>query len=223
MSDDLFGDDIFLDAEEEGEGTPAAGGEGQNKTFIIAVAVLGGLLFIAIAAFIIWAAILNPRMEANRLSANDNILATNEAIIVAQNNTATAEAIPTSTLAPTNTPTATPQPTATATPVIKPTATPEPTAAGDAAGGTGDAGGAGDAAGSGAGVGSGTLTPTPKPSTTRLTPTPANTPKPTPTKAAGATAATGTTPDTGLGEVLLFVTAGLLVALIVFARKLRKA
>lgn len=64
MSDDVFeafgDDDIF--AEDEDLEQPE--GEGQNRTFIIAVAVLGGLLLCALAAFGVWAFVLNGPREA---------------------------------------------------------------------------------------------------------------------------------------------------------------
>ena len=68
MSDDLFesfGDeDLFAEEEEEISGE--AEGEGQNRTFIIAVAVLGGLLVCALAAFGVWAFVINPRQARNQ-------------------------------------------------------------------------------------------------------------------------------------------------------------
>ena len=71
MSDDLFesfGDeDLFADEDEE-ELSEEAEGEGQNRTFIIAVAVLGGLLICALAAFGVWAFVINPRQAYNQAS-----------------------------------------------------------------------------------------------------------------------------------------------------------
>ena len=54
MADDLYDDydayedDIFMDEEEEAVEEPEAGAEGQNRTFIIGISVLGGLLVLAI-------------------------------------------------------------------------------------------------------------------------------------------------------------------------------
>lgn len=200
MADDLrdtFGDDTFLDTgeeeiEEEGEGK-------QNRTFLIGVALLGGLLLLAIAAFVIWAMVLNPR-QADQ---NAQIIATNEAVLIAMQQTQTVEARPTD--MPTATPTQQVEPSPTPTPVIRATQTPTPenTSAGGEAGG---------AAGTPGAAGTATVSPrrteTPRPATTAAAPT-AKTPS--------------ATPDTGLGEVLLMVAAGLLVALIVFARRLRRA
>jgi len=222
MSDDLrdtFGEDIFSEPDEEFEEEE---GEGQNRTFLIAVAVLGGLLFFAIAAFIVWAAVLNPRMQAQQAEQNGEISATNEAIMVAMNSTATAEAMG----AEEQTVEATeevPEPTATATPVIKatntPTATPETTVEGETTGE--EASAEGTVTGEEATETAQTPRRTP---TTVPTATPTRTPRPTPTRTrATSTSETDETPDTGLGEVLLIIAAGLLVTVIVSARKLRKA
>ncbi len=65
MSDDVFGtlgDDDILEEEEQKPKTAA--GDGQNRTFIIAVAVLGGLLVCALLSFGVWALVLNRPQEA---------------------------------------------------------------------------------------------------------------------------------------------------------------
>ncbi len=223
MSDDLrdtFGEDIFSEPEEE-EIKPGEG-ETQNRTFLIAVAVLGGLLFVAIAAFILWAAVLNPRMQAQREAQNGEIEATNEAIMVAMNSTATAEAeIAAQQLTP-ELPTDTPEPTATETPVIKATNTPTP-------GPTPEGGEEGEATPEETAEASEGATATPQVPRRTPTPTPTATRTPRPTATTRAAAATpGTsgqneTPDTGVGEVLLIIAAGLLISIIAFARRLRKA
>lgn len=199
MADDLrdtFGDDVFMDAEEEAP--EEEGGEKKNRTFLIGVAVLGGLLLLAIAAFVVWAMVLNPRQTAQQAAENDRIMATNEAVLIAMQQTQTVEAQPTST--PTATATPKVEPTATPTPVIRATKTPTPPSETGAVGG--------ESAG----------TPTPGGTATPRT---AGTTRPTATPSA--TSGPSATPDTGLGEVLLIVASGLLAALLIFARKLRRA
>jgi len=114
--------ELYVEEEEA-----AAAERGTNRTFIILVSALGGLLALGICAFVAWAFVLNPRMQAGREAQNQVVLATNTAIAetatamveVAAAETATAEApTPTETIAPTDTPrpTWTIAPTATATP-----------------------------------------------------------------------------------------------------------
>ncbi|MGC9347048.1 MAG: hypothetical protein ACP5JG_02825, partial [Anaerolineae bacterium] len=90
MSDDLFeafgDDDIF---EEEEETAQAAEGEEQNRTFIIAVAALGGLLLCALIAFGVWAFVLNRPQPADVLP-TDTPMPTAD---VAEELTATAESV----------------------------------------------------------------------------------------------------------------------------------
>lgn len=195
MSDDLrdaFGDDIFMEPEEEER--EIEGEETQNKTFLFAVAGLGALLFLAIAAFAIWAFIFNPIQQAKLTARNEQTLADNEAILIAQHSTATAEARPTQEEAAT----AESPPTATPTPVIQATHTPTPLATV-----TGDEGEE--------------ATPTP-------TPRPRRTATPTPTSGdSSATNGPDKPPDTGLGDLLPIIGAVLLLGLIIFARRLRKA
>ncbi|HOU14704.1 MAG TPA: hypothetical protein PKZ84_16485 [Anaerolineae bacterium] len=213
MSDDLF-DTLGTDAAfEEEEQQPEDTGEKQNKTFLIAVAIMGGLLVLALVAFGVWALVINPQMKraanqaAQGLGAGETPAietpATEEIIA-----TPTVEEAPTEekpTAAPTNTPK--PTPTLTPTPLIGPTATPESS---EAAAGGGEA----------------TPTPTPR---VRRTDTPAPTPTkapasaatPRPTAAAGGT--TQRTPETGFGEVALVAAAVLLVGVFFTARRLRKA
>ncbi len=214
MSDDLFdtlGTDVAFEEEEE---QPEDTGEKQNKTFLIAVAIMGGLLVLALVAFGVWALVINPQMKRAAEQAAQGLTgvetpaletpATEEVMA-----TPTVEEIPTEekpTVAPTNTPK--PTPTLTPTPLIGPTATPE---SGEAAAGAGSE-----------------ATPTPTPRVRRT-----DTPAPTPTKAPASastprptTSAGGTperTPDTGFGEVALVAAAVLLVGVFFTARRLRKA
>ena len=116
----LYADEeIYADEEEE-----AIEEEGSNRTFIILVGALGGLLAVSICVFVIWAFVINPRMTADRVAQNNAIEATNEALLAAaEMGTGTAEveeaAADTPAPPPTDTPvppTNTPRP-ATATPV----------------------------------------------------------------------------------------------------------
>ncbi|MFP4343956.1 MAG: hypothetical protein ACLFU8_04590 [Anaerolineales bacterium] len=221
MSDDLrdaFGDDIFMESDED-DILIEEEGEAQNRTFLIAAGILGALLLCAIVAFAAWALVINPNMEAERLA----IVQTNEAIAInggvengppeIEGELLTEEPF---VEAETATSTPEPSPTPTETPVIRPTGTPTPGATEgegeegegeeDAEGGVGEAGeGEGETA---------QATPTRTPVATR-------TPRPTPTRVTGSGA--DTTPDTGLGELVLVMAAGLLVGLMVFVRRLRRA
>lgn len=213
MSDDLFdtlgSDSLFEDEEEELEQDT---GEQQNKTFLIAVIVMGGLLALALITFAVWALVINPRMQARQQEALG--VATEvptleiespvdeETPVVEETEEPTEEATPE--------PTDTPEPTATPTPVIGPTATPSTD---DAAAGEGE--GEGEEA-------------TPTPSVVRRTPTPLPTEDATATPTGSGTSGTTSTtpartPDTGLGEVALVIAALLLMAVFFAARRLRQA
>jgi len=110
--------------------------ERPNRTFIILVAALGGILALGICAFVVWALVGNRWIQDRIQAQNQAIQATNTAVAVAVAETATAEAQPTATLtpAPTDTPTRTPTPkpphaTSSPTPATaEPTATRRPTA-----------------------------------------------------------------------------------------------
>ncbi len=113
MSDDVFeafGDDDIFSEEEE----PKPEGDGQNRAFIIAVAILGGLLVCALASFAVWALVLSRPQEAI-----PDVL---EPIVTETPAVEAIEATPTATLAPTETA----EPTPTATPLLGPTSTPTP-------------------------------------------------------------------------------------------------
>ncbi len=205
MSDDLFNtlgaDAIFEEEEEQAEDT----GEKQNKTFLIAVAALGGLLLLSLIAFGVWALVINPRMQRAAQQALGGVptempTATVETPVASPEVEETPT--PAATVPPTNTPK--PTPTLTATPVIKPTATPE----------------------SGAASTGSETTPTATPRARRTeTPAPTTagggpaTPRPTGSGTAGSTTRT---PDTGFGEVALVAIALLLVGVFFTARRLRK-
>lgn len=219
MGDDLFdtlGADSFYEEEEAEQEQDT--GEQQNKTFLIAVIAMGGLLALALIAFAVWALVINPRMQARQQAA---LTAPTTASVVeveppAEEETPVVEETsPAEEATPEPTATATPKPTATLTPtpVIGPTATPEAGAAGEGAVGEGE----GEAGQAGA-----------TPAIVRRTPTPVPTQDATatPTRAAtsGTTPATPTrTPDTGLGEVALVAAALLLMAVFLAARRLRQA
>jgi len=211
MSDNVFdafgGDDIFAEDEEEEEQQPE--GEGQNRTFIIAVAVLGGLLVCALISFGVWALVLNkPQQAAPPLT---EIVAT----VTVEAMAAEADAVEpaTETPVPEDTPESTP------TPLLGPTATPAPTD--DEADAESMAAAPGDTEAEEAEP---TATQVP-----RRTPTPTRTPRatstPRPETGEAATgydsSSTGELSQTGLGEWLLVGGAVLLVAVMVLARRLR--
>jgi len=101
--------EFFLDEEEE-----AVAEEGANRTFIILVAALGGLLALGICAFVIWALVGNRWMQERIQAQNHDIEVTNTAVAIAAADTATAAVLPTATDTPGATvPTDTPRPTST--------------------------------------------------------------------------------------------------------------
>lgn len=97
--------------------------EGSNRSFVVLVAVLGGLLVLGIGAFVAWALLIAPRIREDVESQNQAIFATNTAIAIAAAATETAAVTPTPTDTPV--PTDTPPPTSTSTPRPA-TATSEP-------------------------------------------------------------------------------------------------
>jgi hypothetical protein len=221
MSDDLFesfGDeDLFEDEEEEISGE--AEGEGQNRTFIIAVAVLGGLLVCALAAFGVWALVINPRQAQNQLpqaQPSPTVTATMEEAVAA---TATEVA---ATDTPEPEPTDTPEPEPTDTPVMGPTRTPTPEVTETPE--PGEADGDTDVSQEMPGDEDGTPTSTPRP---RRTATPRPTPTPRPEDpTAGDTDGMDQDEElsqTGLGEWLLAGAAVLLIGVALLARRLRSA
>lgn len=105
--------DLYADEEEE-----AAAEEGSNRTFIILVGALGGLLALAICAFVAWAFWLGPRMAEERVVQNQTIEATNAVAVEAAETGAETTTIPPTEEA-TTVPTDTPRP----TPTKRPTAT----------------------------------------------------------------------------------------------------
>jgi len=235
MSDDIydaFGDDLYMEPEEEEElqEEEEQGTDGQNRTFIIAVAVLGGLLVCAIVAFVVWAAVLNPRAQTQVVPGGDMetpvedvtevAMATEEDGTPVSEGTEVAEETPEpmETVEPTDTPEPTSSPTPTPTPVIGPTNTPEPTSEAEAT----EEGGEGELAQAPPGTPTPTRpprrteTPTPQPTATR-------TPRPTATPRSKTGTSAASTPNTGLGEVLLILTGLVLVGVLFLARRLRKA
>lgn len=201
MSDDVFdaigGDDTFVEDEEEQQPE----GEGRNRTFIVAVAVMGGLLVCALISFGVWALVLNKPQQAEP-PLTEIVATVTEETVVAE---ADAE-MPAST--------DTPEPTA--TPLLGPTATPTPTDE--------EADAEALAAAPEDTEAEPTATPVPRrtPTPTR-TPRPTSTPRPEAVEAAtdnGGSAASELS-QTGLGEWLLVGGAVLLVAVMVLARRLR--
>ena len=102
----------------EDEDVEALEDEGSNRTFIILVGSLGGLLAVAICIFVVWAFVINPRMSADRVEQNQSIELTNEAVLLTSQ-PPEEDATNTPRPAPTD------EPESTATPV-PPTATPKP-------------------------------------------------------------------------------------------------
>jgi outer membrane biosynthesis protein TonB len=209
MSDDVFeafgGDNIFNDDEEPRQ----AEGEGQNnRTFILAVAVLGGLLVFAVGAFMVWALVLNkPVQIAQAPIETPADTATVEVMVVAD----TPE--PTETPVPTNTP---PPPTPSPTPLLGPTNTPE-----------------GEAVAEGAEPeGTQVVRRTPTPTATLVTvvqssgagaTTSGGTASGTTSGPASGTAGSAQLSQTGLGEWVLIGVAVLFLATMILARRLRSA
>jgi type IV secretory pathway VirB10-like protein len=97
--------------------------EGTNRTFIILVALLAGLLLVGLCTFGVYMFFVAPRLAGNVNVAQQNqaVEATNTAIAVAAAETSTADAPPTATS------TRTPTPEPSATPTEQPTRTPSPT------------------------------------------------------------------------------------------------
>jgi len=95
------------------ESTQEEGTTGTNRSFVILVAVLGGLLVLGIGAFVAWALLIAPRIRQDVEARNEAIFATNTAIAVAAAATETAAVPPTATNTPV--PTDTPPPTLTST------------------------------------------------------------------------------------------------------------
>lgn len=222
MADDLYdvydgdSDDLTWEDEIEEDAADEAQAEGQNRTFLIAVAILGGLLVCAIGAFMVWALVINPRMQAQIAGPVIDETPTEE--VIAEETPTPELETPTEqppddepTALPTDTPR--PTPTATPTPVIGQTNTPTP--------GTGEEGSSG---GSSTEPGSGEATPTETPRARRTaTPTRVSEATPTPRSTRTITSSTDKTPDTGLGEVLLVIGAILMLGVLFVARKLRSA
>jgi cytoskeletal protein RodZ len=218
MSDDVFeafgDDDIFTEDEEPQQQSE---GGGQDRTFIIAVAILAGLLVLSLISFGVWALVLNRPQEAAPPPTEVVASPTVEVIVV--EDTATPEPPePTETPAPTETPEPTP------TPLLGPTATPNgEDAEGEADPDTVTA--VGVTEGEGEDENEGEAEPT---QVVRRTPTPMPTPQATPTPRgsdAGTdlSASSGQLSQTGLSEWLLIGLAMLLVAVMVAARRLRQA
>ncbi len=97
--------------------------EGENRTFLIVVGILGGILLLALIAIAAYAVIFLPGREQAQQTQVAAIEATNTAIVVHSEQTAAAkQAEPTSTNTPLPTATSTSQPTTTST--LVPTNTP---------------------------------------------------------------------------------------------------
>ena len=181
--------ELFPDEEEE-----AIAEEGTNRTFIILVGALGGLLVVGLCMFAVWAFVIAPRMS-NDIEAQNQLTQATKTAVAAQaaGETATSEA-PTDTAEP-PAPSDTPKPTETKAPTAVP-ATPEATSAEAATEGTP----AGAAAAS----------------------TPTETPKPIATRRPTATPGSGDVPNTGVGTLGASALAVGLLFLLVAVRRMRR-
>lgn len=180
--------ELFPDEEEE-----AIAEEGTNRTFIILVGALGGLLVVGLCMFAVWAFVIAPRMSNDIEAQNQLTQATQTAAVAAQaaGETATFEA-PTDTAEP-PAPSDTPKPTETKAPTAVP-ATPEATSAEAATEGT--------------------------PAAAASTPT--ETPNPIATRRPTATPGSGDVPNTGVGTLGASVLAVGLLFLLVAVRRMRR-
>lgn len=116
-------EDIDLELEEEPVEEAEEAGERQNRTFIILVAVMGGLLLIGIVLFCVWLFTVGRGVIFGGRAAVAPTATPEEAVIAAE--TATAEAM-LAQAQPSSEPTATPTPSPTPVP---PSPTPLPTIA----------------------------------------------------------------------------------------------
>ncbi|MEA3338961.1 MAG: hypothetical protein U9R15_03250 [Chloroflexota bacterium] len=190
--------ELFPDEEEE-----AIEEEGANRTFIILVGALGGLLAMGLCMFAVWAFVINPRTAADRLAQNESIEATNAAI-AAQSAAGTVSPEASPDTADTPAPTDTPEPTETEAPTEAPEETVEGTVEGTPA--EAATGPTATAAAAEATVES---TATPKPTATR---------RPTPTSKSG----DDNLPGTGVGALGASALAVGLLFLIVVVRRVRR-
>jgi nitrate reductase NapE component len=117
-------EDMDLELEEPVEAEAEEAGERQNRTFIILVAVMGGLLLIGIIAFCVWMFVVGRGVLTGGQAAIPPTATPEEAVIAAAE-TATAEAaLALAQVSPEPTATPTPSPTP-----VPPSPTPRPTIA----------------------------------------------------------------------------------------------
>ena len=198
---DLYADEELYEDEEE----EAVEEEGSNRTFIILVAALGGLLAVTVCIFVVWALVISPRMGTERLAENQAIQETNEAVLAAAGMlTETVPLEDTATPVPAD---VSDEPTKTAKP---PTATPRP-ATGTPAPETPTAAPEGEAA---------EATPAEVADAATATPRrPTATPRVTPTPRAGKSGV----PETGIGTLAASALAVGLLFLLLTVRRMRRA
>ncbi len=197
--------ELFPDEEEE-----AIEEEGSNRTFIILVGALGGLLAVGFCMFAVWAFVINPRTAADRLAQNESIEATNAAI-AAQSAAGTVSPEASPDTARTPAPTDTPEPTETEAPTEVPTEAPEETVEG--------------AEGTVEGTGQAATGPTATAAAAETTVEPTATPKPTATRRPTPAPKSGddNLPGTGVGVLGASAMAVGLLFLIVVVRRVRRA
>ena len=198
---DLYADEELYEDEEE----EAVEEEGSNRTFIILVAALGGLLAVTVCIFVVWALVFSPRMAADRVAENQAIQETNEAVLAASGMlTETVPLEDTATPVPAD---VSDEPTKTAKP---PTATPRP-ATGTPAPETPTAAPEGEAA---------EATPAEVADAATATPSrPTATPRVTPTPRSGKSGV----PETGIGTLAASALAVGLLFLLLTVRRMRRA
>lgn len=116
-----FEDFDFEDVSPDDQGTPG----GDNRTFLIVAGVLGGILLLALIAIAAYAVVILPNQRASQQTQALSVNATNTAIALQSQQTAIAKQF-TNTPPPSATPlpSDTPVPSVTATPVVASTNTP---------------------------------------------------------------------------------------------------
>jgi len=117
-------EDMDLELEEPVEAEAEEAGERQNRTFIILVAVMGGLLLIGIIAFCVWMFVVGRGVLTGGQAAIQPTATPEEAVIAAAEPATAAAALAQAQVSPEPTATPTPSPTP-----VPPSPTPRPTIA----------------------------------------------------------------------------------------------
>jgi nitrate reductase NapE component len=117
-------EDMDLELEEPVEAEAEEAGERQNRTFIILVAVMGGLLLIGIIAFCVWMFVVGRGVLTGGQAAIPPTATPEEAVIAAAETATVEAALAQAQVSPEPTATPTPSPTP-----VPPSPTPRPTIA----------------------------------------------------------------------------------------------